>query len=106
MNISITARGGKASDRLKKYITDRIDRKQKLFNGVIETEVILSYEKLTQIAELKLKVDNKSIFVREKSDDIYKSIDQAFDNSERQIRRFREKRRKHKNEKINDKIAV
>jgi putative sigma-54 modulation protein len=106
MNISITARGGKASDRLKKYITDRIDRKQKLFNGVIETEVILSYEKLTQIAELKLKVDNKSIFIREKSDDIYKSIDQAFDNSERQIRRFREKRREHKNEKINDRIAV
>ena len=91
MNISITARGGKASDRLKKYITDRIGRKQKLFNDVIETEVILSYEKLTQIAELKLKVDNKSIFIREKSDDIYKSIDQAFDNSERQIRRYREK---------------
>ena len=106
MNISITARGGKASDRLKKYITDRIGRKQKLFNDVIETEVILSYEKLTQIAELKLKVDNKSIFIREKSDDIYKSIDQAFDNSERQIRKYREKRREHKNEKINDRIAV
>lgn len=106
MNISITARGGKASDRMKKYITDRIARKQRVYEGVIETEVILSYEKQTQVAELKLKVQNKSIFVKERSDDIYKSIDMALDNCERQIKKIKERMREHSNEKIADKIEV
>ena len=106
MNISITARGGKASDRLKKYITEKIARKDRVYEGVIDTEVILSYEKLTQIAEIKVRVNNKSMIAREKSDDIYKSVDMALDNCERQIKRFKEKRREHNNVKINDKIAV
>lgn len=106
MNISITARGGKASDRMKKYITDRIARKQRVYEGVIETEVILSYEKQTQVAELKLKVQNKSIFVKERSDEIYKSIDMALDNCERQIKKIKERMREHSNEKIADKIEV
>lgn len=106
MNLSITARGGKASDRLKKYITDKLTRKQKLYEEVIDTEVILSYEKLTQIAEFKLKVNNKTVFVREKSDDIYKSIDLALNKCERQIKRVKERQREHNNEKITEKIAV
>jgi putative sigma-54 modulation protein len=73
---------------------------------VIDADVILSYEKLTQIVEIKLKVYNRTIIVREKSDDIFKSIDLAVDNCERQIKRFKERRRDHKNEKMNDNIAV
>jgi len=106
MNISITARGGKASDRLKKYIMDKLSKKERFYDGVIDTEIVLSYEKLTQIAEIKMKINNKTVIVREKSEDIYKSIDLALDNCERQIKRFKEKRREHNNEKINDKIAV
>jgi putative sigma-54 modulation protein len=106
MNISITARRGKASDRMKKYITDRLARKQRVYEGVIETEVILSYENQTQIAELKMKVHNKNIFIKERSDDIYKSIDMALDNSERQIKKIKERMREYTNEKMTDKIAV
>lgn len=106
MNISITARGGKASDRMKKYITDRLARKQRVYEGVIETEVILSYEKQTQVAELKMKVHNKNLFVKERSDDIYKSIDMALDSVERQIKKIKDRMRDYSNEKITDKIAV
>ena len=106
MNISITARGGKASDRLKKYIMDKLSKKPRVYEGVIDTEVVLSYEKLTRIVEINLKIYNGTVIVREKSDDIYKSIDLAVDNCERQIKRFKEKRRDHKHEKMNDNIAV
>ena len=106
MNISITARGGKASDRLKKYVMEKLSKKPRVYEGVIDTDVILSYEKLTQIVEIKLKVYNGTIIVREKSDDFFKSIDLAVDNCERQIKRFKERRRDHKNEKMNDNIAV
>jgi putative sigma-54 modulation protein len=106
MNISITARGGKASDNMKKYIMGRIARKQRVYEGVIETEVILSYEKLVQVAEIKAKVYNKQVFVKERSEDIYKSIDQALDSCERQVKRIKEKMRQHSNDKMADKIAV
>ena len=106
MNISITARGGKASDRMKKYITDRIARKERVYEGVIETEVILSYEKKIQVDELKLKLQSKTVFVKERSEEIYKSIDMALDNCERQIKKIKEKLREHSNEKMTDNIVV
>jgi len=106
MNISITARGGKASDRLKKYVMDKLSKKPRVYEGVIDTEVVLSYEKLTQIVEIKVKVYNGTVIVREKSDDIFKSIDLALDNIERQIKRFKERRREHGNRKIADSLVV
>jgi ribosomal subunit interface protein len=58
-----------------------------------------------QVAEIKAKVYNKQVFVKERSEDIYKSIDQALDNYERQVKRIKEKCQ-HSNDKMADKIAV
>ena len=55
---------------------------------------------------MKLNLNHKSIFICEKSDDIFKSIDNALDNIERQIKRFKERRRKHDNLKITEKLTV
>ena len=106
MNISITARGGKAPDRMKKYVTDKLARKERLYEGVIDVEIKFSYEKQTQIAEVKMKFSNNLIIAREKSEDIYKSIDLVLDNCERQIKRVKERQREHTRDKMNDKIAV
>jgi putative sigma-54 modulation protein len=106
MNLSITARGYKAPDRLKKYLSDKLDRKKKLYEEVLDLDVVLSYEKLIQIAEFRIKLNNKRLLITEKSDDIFKSIDLALNNSERQIKRFKEKRREHKNDKIVNNLTV
>ena len=106
MNITITARGYKAPDRLKQYVTDKMNKKEKLYEGVFDVDVILSYEKLTQIAEVKMNVANKLIIAKEKSDDIFKSIDLVVDNIERQIKRHKEKQRDHKNNKMADSLVT
>lgn len=106
MNLTITARGYKAPERLKKYITEKLNRKSRLFEEVIDFEVILSYEKLIQVAEFKIQVNNRMIVAREKSEDIFKSIDMALDNSERQIKRFKDKQRDHDNKKIIDNLVA
>lgn len=106
MNLSITARGYKAPDRLKKYLTDKLDKKKKLYEDVIDIEVVLSYVKQTQIAEFRMNLNHKALLIKEKSDDIFKSIDQALDNCERQIKRYKEKRRDHKNTKIVNNLTV
>ena len=106
MNITITARGYKAPDRLKQYVVDKMNRKERLYEGVFDVDVILSYEKMTQIAEVKMHAVNKLIIAKEKSDDVFKSIDLVIDNVERQIKRHREKQREHKNNKMADSLVV
>ena len=106
MNLSITARGYKAPDRLKRYITEKVDRKSKLIEGVNDIIVVLSYEKQVQVAEFKIKMNNKVIMITEKSDDIFKSIDLALDGSERQIKRQKERQRTFKNKKIVDDLVA
>ena len=106
MNPSITARGYKAPERLKNYIKEKLDRKTKIYEGVIDAEIVLSYEKLIQVAEFKLMLNNKRIMIIEKSEDIFKSIDKALDNAERQILRYKEKRREHKNSKMVDNLVA
>jgi len=97
MNLSITARGYKVPERVKKYISEKIDRKNRMYEGVLDTEVVLSYEKQVQIVDLKVKMYNKVIIISEKSEDIFKSIDLALDNLARQIKRHKEKQRDFKN---------
>jgi len=106
MNITITARGYKAPDRLKQYVTAKMNKKGRFYEGVFDVDVILSYEKLTQIAEVKLKTTNKLIIAKEKSEDIFKSIDLVIDNVERQIKKHKEKQREHKSSKIADSLVV
>jgi len=106
MNLSITARGYKAPERLKKYIGEKVDRKKRIFEDVLDFDIILSYEKQTQVADFKIMMNNKSIIITEKSDDIFKSIDLALDSSERQIKRHKEKQRDHSNKKIVDNLVA
>lgn len=106
MNIIITARGYKAPERLKQYVTDKMNKKERLYEGVFDVDVILSYEKLTQIAEIRVNTANKLIIAKEKTEVIFKSIDLAIDNVERQIKRYKEKNREHKNNKMADSLVV
>jgi putative sigma-54 modulation protein len=106
MNITITARGYKAPERLKKYVTEKMNKKERLYEGVFDVDVILSYEKLTQIAEVKMHTANKLIIAKEKSDDIFKSIDMVVGNVERQVKRYKEKRRDHKKNKLADSFVA
>ncbi len=106
MQINITARGYKAPERLKLYITEKLGRKERLYEGAIDVNVILGYEKQIQTAEFKVKMRNKTIVALERSEDIFKSIDLALDNLERQIKRYKEKRREHDNRKITDNLLA
>lgn len=105
MNIAITTRGYKAPDRLKKYLREKIGRLDRFADQILGIDAVLSYEKLDQVVEFKLKLANKLIIVKERSDDIFKSIDLAIDNMERQVVKIKSKFKKHNNQKIVEKLA-
>lgn len=102
MQITFTARHFKASDSLKKYAEGEVKRLKKFFDGIVDCDVVLIKERSNQIADISLKVSNGVLAVKESSEDFYKSIDQAVEKLERQIKKFKGKIRNHSHEKIND----
>lgn len=106
MNIAITTRGYKAPGRLKSYIAEKLKRLDRFNAHILHIEVILSYENLDQVVEFQLRLNNKKIIIKEKSDDVFKSIDLAVDSLERQVTRTKEKFKEHNNKKIVEKLEV
>lgn len=102
MRISFTARHYKAPDRLKSYAEKKVRRLKKYYDGIIECEIVLDFEKQTQIAEISIKVYGQKLVVVEKTEDIYKSIDRAVDKLERRVKKYKQKLRSHNHEKVTD----
>jgi len=93
MNLAITARRFKLKDELRNYIEEKSRRLGRFYDNIIDTEVILGWEKQDRYVELKIKVDNKQIIVKEITDDLRKSFDLLIDKAERQLKRHKAKNR-------------
>ena len=104
MKIAITTRGYKAPERLKTYLNDKMKRLDRFSDKILDLEAVFSYEKLDQVVEFKLRINNKKIFIKERSNDVFKSIDLAMDSLERQITKIKEKFKEHDKRKIVDMV--
>ena len=91
MNVAITTRGYKAPDKLKRYVNEKMQRLSRFTDIIMDSEAIFSYENLDQIVEFKVKLKHKVIRVKEKSEDVFKSVDLAIDNLERQVAKAKDK---------------
>ena len=92
MRINFTARHYKPSPRLKEYAEQEVMKLEKFYDGIISCEIVLDYQKDIQIAEVHLTVYGQILAVIEKSDDIYKSIDQSVEKMERKLKKYKEKK--------------
>ena len=101
MRINFTARHYKPSPRLKKYAQNEVLRLEKFYDGIINCEIVLDYQKDIQIAEIHITVYGQKLTVVEKTDDIYKSIDFAVEKMERKLKRYKEKKfKQHAENKV------
>jgi len=97
MNVQITARHFKAHEGLKQYALSQVSTLKKYYDGIVNGTIILRYEKLrdsVKIAEINLAVFGTNLVAVEKSEDFYKSIDNAVGKLERQLIKYKSKRRK------------
>jgi putative sigma-54 modulation protein len=101
MNLSITARRFKLNNDMRDYVQDKVTKLDRYFNGIMNLEVILGWEKLTRYTEFKISVYNKQIIVKEESDDLRKSFDLALDRAERQLKRYKTKIKTNEKDIIN-----
>ena len=91
MRINFTARHYKPSKRLKEYAQNEVKRLEKYYDGIVDCDIILDYQKDIQIAEVIINVYGSKLTVTEKTDDIYKSIDSAVSKLERQLKKYKGK---------------
>ncbi|RMD94831.1 MAG: ribosome-associated translation inhibitor RaiA [Calditrichaeota bacterium] len=99
MRTTFTARHYKAPAKLKEFAEKEVQRLNKYYDGIIDCDIILDYEKQTQVAEIILSVYGQRLTAIEKSEDIRKSITLAVDKLERQLKKYKTKWNKKGNEK-------
>jgi putative sigma-54 modulation protein len=95
VQLNITFRNLDASDALKDYAREKIERVHKYLDSAGEAHVVLSLERHLHHADITIHAGSFILRGREKSEDMYASIDLAMDKIERQLRRYKEKLKHH-----------
>jgi putative sigma-54 modulation protein len=98
MQLSVTFRHMEATDAIKDYAREKVERIKKYFPDPIMAHVVLTTERGYQhVADVNIQLHNGLIIKgRETTEDMYSSIDLVMDKIERQVLRYKEKIRHHK----------
>ena len=91
--ISVTFRHVDPSQALKDYVTEKLGKVQKVVDKSFDAHVTLSVEKYRHIAEVFLTARGITIKAFESTEDLYSAIDLVCDKVERQLKKYREKRK-------------
>jgi putative sigma-54 modulation protein len=91
MQTSVTFKNLDPSDTLKSYVTDKLNRFDRLLDNPAEANVVLSVEKFRHIAEINIAGDRLNINGKEETIDMYSAIDMVLDKLEKQIKKGKQK---------------
>ena len=97
MQTSVTFKNFDPSENLKSYVGDKLDRFDKYLYNPAEANVVLSVEKFRHMAEINIIGDKLNIYGKEVTMDMYSAIDMVLDKIEKQIKKNKQKVRKHRN---------
>jgi putative sigma-54 modulation protein len=95
MQLNITFRHLDPIDTLKEYAREKVDRVNKYLDRAGDAHVVLSLERHLHHADITIHSGAWVLRGREKSEDMYASIDLAMDKIERQLRRYKERLKHH-----------
>jgi putative sigma-54 modulation protein len=96
MNTSVRFKNLEPSDALKSYVSEKLNRMEKYFNGPAEANVVLSIEKFRHSAEINIMGDRLNINGKEETEEMYSAIDMVLDKLEGQIKKSKQKGRKYR----------
>ena len=104
MNLQVKGRNLEVSDQIRQYAEDKLGKLDRLVNDLTRVELELAVEKNpsiadNQIAEATVWTKGPVLRARESSGDMKASIDQLVDKLERQVKRYRDKRRPRKHDR-------
>lgn len=96
MQTSVTFKNLDSSEHLKAYVTEKLNRFDRLLDNAAEANVVLRVEKFRHIAEINIAGDRLLINGKEETADMYSAIDMVLDKLEKQIKKSKEKMRERR----------
>ena len=94
MQINLTGHHVDITDSLRGYVNEKFQRLERHFDEINNVHVVLTVEKLRQIAEANMFVNGGEIFANSEDTDMYASIDSLVDKLDRQVIKHKEKRQR------------
>ena len=98
MHIDITFKNLDSTEALKVHVNERTGRLKKYFHGKMTATWICYISAEDQVADLKVHGDSFDLFAQSKTPDLYRSIEEAVDRLETQLRKHKEKITNHHRE--------
>jgi len=96
MQISLMFKYLYPSDSVKSHIQEKFDKLDKMLDYAADAHFVLSVEKLRHIADVNLVCDKIKIHAREEAENnLYAAIDTLADKVRLQIKKIKEKQRRH-----------
>jgi len=106
MNVNYTARQTNITPDLKRYCQKRLKSLGKFIRNLSEVDIILTKEKYRHRAEINVKAGRARLNVVEETHDMYSSLNLAFDNLEKRVKKEKGKSRERKRRKVREKEAL
>ena len=100
VKIDISVRNMELTDRLENYIEKKVTKLDRYLNNIEEMRVDLAYAKSArnladrQVSQITIRGKGYILRAEERADDIFTAIDAAVDKMQRQIERYKGKRRR------------
>ncbi len=96
MQTSVTFKNLEASDSLKSYVGEKLDRFDKLLDNPATADVVLLVEKHRHIVEVNINADRLNINGKEEPGDMYSAIDMVLDKLVKQLKRGKQRIRERR----------
>ncbi|AWV91067.1 ribosome hibernation-promoting factor, HPF/YfiA family [Bradymonas sediminis] len=92
MNANVSFRHMESSSSLREYAESKLARTcDKYVQGKVDATAVMSVEKHWHIADFTLYIKGFTVKAKERSEDMYSSIDLALDKIEKQLRRHKDR---------------
>jgi len=96
MQTSFTFRNMEAAEWLKDYADKKLSKIERYMDKPVSATVTLSIEKFRNVAEVNLSAKGINLQGREEAKEMTLAIDNVMDKVERQIKKYKQKTRNHK----------
>jgi putative sigma-54 modulation protein len=95
MQLNITGHHVEITEALREFVTTKFAKLEQYFDRINQVYVVLSVEKVKQIAEATVHVNGGELHASSEQEDMYAAIDILVDKLARQLNRHKDKLKQH-----------
>ncbi|NIG97972.1 MAG: ribosome hibernation promoting factor [Serratia symbiotica] len=95
MQLNITGHHIDITEPLREFVTNKFAKLEHYFDRINQVYVVLSVEKMQQIAEATVHVNGGELHASSEDEHMYAAIDRLMDKLARQLSKHKDKLKKH-----------